>query len=344
VSRAAADAPSARSGSAPVRLLLGPEEGEKAAFIDQVRAALGAKGEEPEVTRFYAGDARMADVVGCLRNQTLFARHRLVILGNVEEVKKADDAGQLVEYIAAPAADATLLLVGSGFASDVDRRITAAVPKDAQKIFWEMFDNQKPGWVLSFFRQKKITIAPEAADYILEMVENNTRDLRAECERLAQFFGPGAELALENVEQYIYHSKEENVFTLFDRLCERDLAAALGALDAILLSGDAEGSQLAAGLLSQFRKLASLKRLLADNYAPEEAFPKLRIMSKRSQKTYRAGAQAFSAADVSTVQQMLTAFDERFRSVRTELHDLLLHLAVYYIVRRAGQGAWQLSL
>jgi DNA polymerase III subunit delta len=334
----------AAAGAAGVRLLLGSEEGEKAAFIEQVRASLASVGEAPEVTRFYAGDAGIAEVVRCLRNQTLFARHRLVILASTENVRKADDVALLVDYINAPAPDATLLLVSSGFASEIDRRVVAAVPKDAQKVFWEMFDNQKPGWIVTFFRQRKIAIAPEAADHILDMVENNTRDLRAECERLALFFGPDTTLGLEDVEQYIYHSKEENVFTLFDRLCERDLAAALGALDAILLSREAEAAQLAAGLLAQFRKLASLKRMLADNYAAEEAFPKLRIMSKRNQKTYRAGAGAFSLADVRSIQQLLTAFDERFRSVRTEMHELLLHLLVYYIVRRAGQGAWQLSL
>ena len=41
---------------------------------------------------------------------------------------------------------------------------------------------------------------------------------------------------------------------------------------------------------------------------------------------------------------VLAEFDERFRSIRTELHALLLHLMVYYIVQKAGQGAWRLNL
>ncbi len=336
-----------------VRLLLGPEEGEKAAFIEKIRAELEQQGgEAPEVSRFYAGESRVADVLLCLRNQTLFARHRLVILFNAEEVRRAEDVAALVEYAAAPAPDATLLLVSAGFASDIDRKLTGdqrrnvhgAVPFEHQKVFWELFDNQKQGWITGYFRQRKITIAPDAVEHILDMVENNTRDMRSECERLALFFGPGATIGREEIEHYIYHSTEENVFTLFERLCARQLPAAAEVLDAILLSREAEATQIAAGLAMQFRRLAALKRMVADNYPPADAFPKLRIFSRRNQKTYTEGSTAFTLEELETIAQLLTAFDERFRSIRSDLHGLLLHLLVYYIVRRAGRGAWQLSL
>jgi DNA polymerase-3 subunit delta len=274
-----------------------------------------------------------------------------VIVADAEKVHLADEAATLVEYIGDPAPDATLLMVSASYAGEIDKRVTAALPKEAQKIFWEMFDNQKQGWITNFFRQKKIGIEPEAAEYILDMVENNTRDMRVECERLAQFFGAGDApaggatqtplITLESVEQYIYHSKEENVFTLFDRVCEGDLATSVEVLDKILLAREADATQLAMGLLSQFRKLAGLKRMLEENYQSTEAFPKLRIFSKKNQKTYMEGARRYSAEQIENIVTLLAAFDERFRSIKTDLHDLLLHLLVYYIVRKAGQGAWR---
>ncbi len=337
----------------PARLLLGPEEGEKAAFVEKIKEGLAARlGEPPEVTRFYAGESPVNQIVLCLRNQSLFARHRLVIVVNAEEIRRADEVSALVEYLASPAADATLLLLSAGFAGEIDRKIAGdqkrksggAIPFEHQKVFWEMFDNQKQGWVTSFFRQRKISIASDAVDYILDMVENNTRDMRTECERLALFFGPDASITLEGVEQYIYHSKEENVFTLFDRICERHLLAAEEVLDRILLSREADATQLAGGLLAQFRKLASYGRMRAQNYESTEAFPKLRIFSKRNQKTYMEGHRQYAAADLEAIVQLLVEFDERFRSVKSDLHELLLRLMVYYIVQRAGQGAWRLSL
>ncbi|HVO40121.1 MAG TPA: DNA polymerase III subunit delta, partial [Spirochaetia bacterium] len=308
---------------ASVHLLLGPEEGEKAAFIDTIRNSLAARFKEPpEITRFYGGEARMADVVLCLRNQTLFSRHRMVLLMGVEEVKRAEEVRLLLDYLEAPAADATLVLVAGGFASEVDRRIVAAVPKDRQKIFWELFENQKQGWIMNFFRQRKITVDADAVDYILDMVENNTREMRSECERLALFFGEGASIGLAEAEQYIFHSKEENVFTLFDRLCDRELASAEEVLDKILLSREAEATQIASGLLVQFRRLSGLKRLLAENYETAEAFSRLRITSKRSQKTYLEGSRRFSSSELSSIRLLLADFDERFRTIRADLHAL----------------------
>jgi DNA polymerase-3 subunit delta len=336
---------SAAARVSPTHLLLGPEEGEKAAHIEKIKQSIAAaSGGQPEVTRFYAGESRMVDVVLCLRNQTLFARHRLVIVGSLENITRGEDVAVLVEYLGAPAADATLLLVSSGFAGEIDKKIVSAVPKDSQKIFWEMFDNQKQGWVTGFFRQRKIAIDPDAVEYILDMVENNTRDMRTECERLALFFGPATTIGLDSVEQYIYHSKEENVFTLFDRICDRELGSAEEVLDKILLSREADATQLAGGLLLQFRRLAGFKRMLAENYEAGEAFPKLRIFSKKNQRTYIEGNRKFTASDLETIVRLLVEFDERFRSIRTDLHALLLHLLVYYIVQKAGQGAWRLSL
>jgi DNA polymerase-3 subunit delta len=334
--------PAAAPREFPAYLLLGPEEGEKATFMEKITHGLATKsGERPELSRFYAGDSRMADVIMCLRNQTLFSAHRLVVLGSAEEVKRADEVAALVEYLGSPAKDATLLLVSAGFAGEIDRKIAAAIPKENQKIFWEMFDNQKQGWVTQFFRQKKIAIDPPAVEYILDMVENNTRDMRVECDRLAQFFGPDTTIRLESVEQYIYHSKEENVFTLFDKICERALTDAEEVLDKILLSREAEATQLVSGLLVQFRRLAGFKRMLADNYVTAEAFPKLKIFSKKNQRTYSTGNKSFSTAEIEDILQLLAVFDERFRSVRSDLHALLLHLLVYYIAAKAGQGAWQ---
>jgi DNA polymerase III subunit delta len=333
-----------------VRLLLGPEEGEKAAFIEKIRAGLESRlGQAPEVTRFYAGETSVSEILLRLRNKALFSIHRLVIVGNAEEIKRADEVAALAEYCRAPAPDATLLLLSAGFPSEIDRKIAGdqkkksggAVPFENQKVFWEMFDNQKQGWLASFFRQRRITIAPGAAEYILDMVENNTRDMRVECERLAQFFGPDTTLELSSVEQYIYHSKEENVFTLFDRICDRDLVASEEVLDQILLSREAEATQIASGLSMQFRKLAAFKRMLAENYQSSEAFPKLRIFSKKNQKTYLEGSRRFAEGEVEAVLSLLAAFDERLRSIKTDLHELLLRLLVYYIVARAGQGAWQ---
>jgi DNA polymerase-3 subunit delta len=184
-------------------------------------------------------------------------------------------------------------------------------------------------------------VDPAAVDTLLELVENNTRDMRGECERLALYFGPGAAIEADSIEKFLAHSKEESVFTLFEAMARRELAAAEEILEKILLSRDAEAAQLSGGLLWQFRNLARLKRLLGENYEMSEACAKLRITSRRNQKTYGEAAGSFSAADVESVILCLHGFEERLRSFKSDLHPLLLRMMVYYIVARAGRGAWR---
>jgi DNA polymerase III subunit delta len=325
----------------PAQLFLGPEEGEKASALEKLTAALSAAHKEPpEVHRFYAFETRSADVVAVLRNKSLFAHHRLVVLASAEALKRKEDVESLVDYIRSPAPDATLVLVSSELKGEIDRRLLAALPGERTRIFWEMFDSQKKGWIVNFFRQRTITVEAAAVEQLLEMVENNTRDLRAECERLALFLGAGATVDVDSVEQYISHSKEESVFSLFDSVCQRSFPQAVEILARILLSRDAEATQLASGLVWQFRKLFAFKRLTAENYGPAEACAKLNIRSKRSQASYQEGNRRFSAAELENVILVLAEFDSRFRSVKADLHPVLLHLLLYYIVVRGGRGAW----
>lgn len=324
-------------------LLAGPEEGEKDARVAAIAKAIEARtGEPPEIHRFHSFETRMADLVLVLSNRSLFARHRLVILREAESVKGAAEVETLAAYLKAPADDATLVLETSELPGAVAAAVVKLVPKPAQVIFWELYENAKKGWVVNFFRQRKVGLEPGVVDHILDMVTNNTRELAAECERLALWVGPGATLDLERTEQYLYHSKEENVFTLFDRLAARDGAGAQEVLDKILLSGENDPQQVAAGLLWQFTRIVKYRRLVdGEHYNPEEAFEALKIKGRRNQATVSSAAKAYRPAELDTIVTLLTELDARFRLGKADLHPLMLQMGVHYIVRNGGRGAWR---
>lgn len=324
-----------------VFLLLGPEEGEKEKFIKNLIDKLSGKGNEiVEVHRFYGFDAVIADIISILQNETLFSKKRLVILNNMELITRKEDISLITEYCSNPASKACFLLLSETI-KGVNSRIEKVVPKDNRKIFWELFENQKRGWIVNFFRRKDMTISPSACNDLLEIVENNTKQLRLECERLVLFFGKGAKIESEAIEKYIYHSKEENVFTLFDKVAQRQLDIALEVLHNLLLSREREALQILNGLLSQFRKLAALKGLIAGNYTLSEAFSRLRIKSKRVQKIYLESDKNYKAAEIKGIIMLIAEFEVRLRSVKSNLQAFLLNLFLYYVIVRGGKGAWR---
>lgn len=230
-----------------VYLLLGPEAGEKEQFLLQIKnRVLQEAGGEVEQARHYPFETSMSEVVSAIRNGSLFSTHKWVVIPQVETVKR-EEAAVLAEYCAKPSEDATMVLISSGTDRDIAKALTGVIPKSQVKIFWELFENQKQNWVRSYFRERNIRVGEETVELILELVENNTQELRRECEKLALFFGEGKDLSHDDVERYLYHSKEENVFTLFDRFAAGEFTQTLEVMKKIGLSGESQPIQLLGG-------------------------------------------------------------------------------------------------
>lgn len=320
-----------------VYLLQGPEEGEKALYIDKLIKAIRTRIEgEPEVLRHYAFEANIVDLIALISSDSLFMGHTLLVLHNAEDIKKADDLSVLCDYLDHPSPNATLVLTTPTI-KQVSKKILDRVPSANNVIFWELFENQRKGWLTNFFRNHDMRIEPSALDLFLDMVGSNTRDFRQECNKLVLFFGPGTVITCDELEKYLYRSKEENVFTLFERIAERDFEASLDVLQKVLDSGESDAIQITSGLLWQVQKLQKIKQLAAKNYRMEEIFPKLGILSKKNQKIYIEAAKRYSLDDITSLIVLLVDLDLRVRSHKTELHGLLLQMFLYYGIERHGR-------
>ena len=319
-----------------VYLLLGPEEGEKDSFIDGYISRLKKEiGEPPEIYRFYPFESNLIDVLSLLRNGSLFAKHKIVILNQTEEIKKKEDLTLLIQYLDNPVSDGTLFLLSTEVRA-VKPRIQRAVPPGNRKIFWEMFENKKTDWVKAYFRKNEIRIDHEGTLYLLEMIENNTKDLRQECERLSQFLGKGTHINIKTIEKYCYHSREETVFTLFERIASRDFVTSHEVLYTIMCTKESEPTTLLSGILWQLRRLSNMKQLVHDNYSLDEVFTKLRISNKKGKKIYNTAHQNYSMEEVQKLIQLVAEFELRLRSVPSEVQITILQLFLYYAIVRGG--------
>lgn len=320
-----------------VYLLLGPEEGVKREFLlDLKNRVLKEAGGNLEEFRYYPFEIAMAEVVSRIQNGSLFSNQKWVVIPQVETVKQGE-AAVLGAYCAKPAEDTTLALLSSGTDRDIAKAISKNIPKAQVKIFWELFENQKQNWIRSFFQKWNIQINEDTVELILELVENNTWELRRECEKLALFFGEGRKLSRDDVDHYIYHSKEENVFTLFDRFAGGEFIRALEVLNKIGLSGEFQPVQLLGGLLWQFKRLHSLSLQVEGHIPFEEACRKLRIMGKRMQRIYRQAQQRYSSRDVERIIAQAEKTDGSLREGSGSAQGLILEMFLYYAVEKKGR-------
>ena len=324
-----------------VHLLLGPEAGRKRAFVEQIVAAAEAQHGAVEVLRAFPYDNDLIDLVATLRTPGLFVAHRVVVLQEAQDLRAGNQLTALADYCQDPAAASTLVVTANGMARELPAALNRAVGKERTKLFWEMFDNEKQGWLRHFFRSREIRIDADACDLILELVPADVASLDALCGNLASFFGAGATISAPDIEQYLYHSKEETVFSLFDRVAERDLQGGLETVTTLLLSRRGDAVQIIGVLLSQFQRLTQLKELLAGRTSEAAALQKLRITGKRLQRTYQEAHRRYSDAEMGPIYRLLVEFDTRARLLSQEFTEPLLQLLLYHIVARGGRGVWR---
>jgi DNA polymerase III subunit delta len=318
----------------PVYLFLGPEIGLKTDEVRKIQDSFqNQSGIVPEMHKFYPFDTSIGEVTSLLKNGALFSNFKFVTFMNVDELKK-DEILELVSYIKSPGTDCTLFLISEK--TSVDKKISSAIPKKSVQIFWELFENQKKSWISNFFRAEKIGISTDAIEMILEMVENNTNDMRNACSKLSIYFGEGSQIEEEDIEHYIYHSKEENVFTLFKKIASADFSSSIEILHKIALSGEGSPVQLISGLQWQFRKLLTLSQLFAKRYNKEEALSKAQIRGKRNQQTYIDGLKSYSSLELQNIIVLIAKYDILARELNKNNHLILMELFIYYCITRKG--------
>ncbi|MFA6688232.1 MAG: DNA polymerase III subunit delta [Sphaerochaetaceae bacterium] len=331
---------------APVYLLLGPEAGDKGQRIKDIRAELRQQiGGEPELHRFYPFETENGELFSALDNNSLFSDHRLVILSQAEDLSAALTA-QLVEYIGHPSSTATLLIVSNE--TSVSSKLMSAVPKAQTEIFWEMFENRKADWVRTFFRKAGMMIGNNAVDLLLDLVENNTQELKNTCSQLIMFLQSDpqrqdGQVTEDDVDSYIYHSRQESVFSLFEHIARGELERSLATLHVLARSGQGEPVPLIAGLVWQFRRLMSIQMQRKEGTSFSEALAgasvlgqKSPIRRKKDQELYAKACDRYSLDDIRRIIALLSDYDIRTREMGSDMQQPLLEHCLYLIIEKKG--------
>lgn len=318
----------------------GTESGEKADAINTLRAKHQKKYGEIENHVFYSSETPFADVISLLLNGSLFSPGRFVVFNNAEVLKKKEEVELLSQW--AKTEDDTSVLVLCSDENSIDKKIENIVPKENRRVFWEMFQDKKEQWLRSYFMREGYKIESDAVDAILELVENNTAELKRECARFFACFEKGHLITVDDVDQILSHNREESPFTLFDALATNAapstrLENALEILQKIRLSKDSNAVSLIAGLTFCFRRLLVWQKL-KENGAVSQFDLKIKgFASKKAQDQYSRASRIWNIDDTNRILALLASSDISLRSGGQALEDTLLQMMLYSIVNKRGE-------
>ena len=332
---------------APVYLYTGPEFGMRDEAADAVIKALKKKFGEIEEHVYYLNETSIGQAISQLDNGNLFASATCVLCKNAELLKKKDEIALVEDWCKAAEAsgeDSSALIFISDEIS-VDSKLDKLVPAPNKKKFWEMFDNQKIPWLTDYFRKNGYSLTDDAAQMILDMVDNNTLALKNECSRFFLCLEKGKTVTPEDVDSFLTHNREENAFTLFKQMIgsyetsSERLEEALEVLQGIRLSKDSSSVPLIAGLASCFRRLVLWHRLKDESgsYGPDDATLKSNgFGSSLIQGQYRKAAKIWTKGQATAILAILSSTDMEIRSGGSATEDILLQKMLYEIVVKKG--------
>lgn len=324
-----------------VYLFTGPEAGDKNEAIENIRNAARTKNGDIEEYKYYASDVRIADVVSQLQNASLFSPALFITLRNSELIKGKEDIEKLVSWIkSANGSPNTLVLISEE--NSIEKKIESAVPSNHKKIFWEMFENQKPQWVTNFFRKNGFSVTPDAVAQILDMVENNTESLKAECSRFFYCFERGYTVTESDVDKILSHNREENAFTLFEAMTDytqspsQRLETSLEILQKIRSSKESNAVALIAGLTYCFRQLRAWHKVNAGTIPTDAQLKQAGFAGKKNQERYRNSAKVYTSGATASILAMLASTDMALRETGQTFEDTSLTLFLYSSIIKNG--------
>jgi DNA polymerase-3 subunit delta len=325
-------------------VLAGPDSGGIKEHLAQFRAdTIKRLGEQPEILQYFIGQDSVIEMLANLRNISLFSNYQFVMVHHCDLLSAAD-VKLLKEYWQHPNEQVTVVFIAEDTKVIPDK--FAFAPKSATQAFYELDENGKKAEIRRYLAANRVQIDLEALELLAELVSGDRTDIRAQCDMVMSVHPDKGHIHLDEVEQYIFHSREESQYSLFEYVVAGNLAASLESLDTILVSQTLEPVGVVIGLQWQFRNLLSLLERYGTSPGWDE-FKALRITMKRSQAVFGQALRAFKKDRIIDMIATLARYDFLVREARTGSHRLQLECLLYELIenrRIPGPGTEMLAV
>lgn len=267
----------------------------------------------------------LAEALGTARTLPVMAMVRVVVVQDVQELRKAD--WKLLEgYVTAPS-ESTALIVAS----------RDSEPKKFPDFVWQhavavacapLEGGNLRAWVAKAVAAAGYHITDEAIRGLLRDHDPDLRILEREIEKLCTYVGEAGEVRLEDVQAVGQASRQHSLFALSDALGGRQPGPALLEIDHLLNQGEPPLVVMSM-VVRHFRLLWTIKQFVAQGQDRYRIAKALRLPPNVC-RTLMAQSGAFSAARLQELYGVALEADLAFKSTnkppRAILEGLILQL------------------
>jgi DNA polymerase III subunit delta len=308
----------------PVYLLTGSDRPKVQRALRRLRDRIG----EDAVELLSAEGATGEDAVAACNSMGLLGGgRRLVVVEDVERWK-AGDVKAVGAYLASPAPDTVLALVANELKKD--SALGKASAKAGEILVYDVVRRRLPDWVAKQFAERNVTVEPEAARVLVEIVGEDPEELAGEVDKIATWAG-GDPVTAADIARLAVGCAEVPGYELTDAWGRRDLPAALAACQTLLeRSGDPVSRTVPAliGLLvGHVGRVRDCQAFAAEGLTAKEAAARLKRHPFYVEKLY-AQARNYDSDELRQAVVRLAELDHAVKGGSRLAVDLELERAL----------------
>ncbi len=176
-------------------------------------------------TVMYGKEAEIHTVIDTSKRFPMMANHQVVIVKEAQNIKNIDD---LIHYVNTPL-KSTLLVINYKYKTlDKRKKLYKAINENG--ILYEskkLYDNEVPGWINGYLKNKNRTIDPNAGMLLTEYLGNDLSKIANELKKLIITLPNGEfNITTSHIERNIGISKDYNNFELHKALTQKNVLKA----------------------------------------------------------------------------------------------------------------------
>lgn len=169
----------------------------------------------------YGRDVTIEDVVSNAKRYPMMAEHQVIVVKEAQDLSRTIE--KLVDYAKQP--QPTTILVVNYKYKTIDKR--KALYKTLQKmgVVYEskkLYENQVADWIRRILSAKNYTIAPKAAQMLVDFLGTDLSKISNELDKLQIILPKGTQISSEHIEENIGISKDFNNFELRQAIGEKN--------------------------------------------------------------------------------------------------------------------------
>ena len=204
--------------------------GEEAYYIDKISDFIEDNVLTEEERGFnqmvlYGRDVSVDDIVSNAKRYPMMAEYQVVIVKEAQDLSRSIE--KLVDYAKQPQ-PSTILVINYKYKT-IDKRKSLYKELKKTGVVYEskkLYENQVADWIRRVLSGQEYTIAPKAAQMLVEFLGTDLGKINNELERLQIILPKGTQISPEHIEENIGISKDYNNFELRKAIGERNVLKA----------------------------------------------------------------------------------------------------------------------